>query len=128
MTVWESGRESSLLDAIIAGHKTIEGRLNKGKFAEYQVGDIVKLRRDIRDDDGVLHDGEPDAVRVKIIAIRTYSDFLTMVRTEGYQRVIPSAVSAEEAAAEYNRFYSPEDQARYGVLAIQIAPLTDDVA
>ena len=28
MTTWESGRESSLLDDIIAGRKTIEGRLN----------------------------------------------------------------------------------------------------
>ena len=54
MKVWESGRESSLLDDIIAGRKIIEGRLNRGKFAKYSVGDIVSLRRDHRDNRGIL--------------------------------------------------------------------------
>lgn len=120
MSAWESGRESGLLDDIIAGRKTIEGRLNKGKFAQYRPGDIVKLRRDVRDEHGVLHDGEPDAVRVTVVAVREYPDFLTMVTSEGYEKVIPSARSASEAADEYNKYYSAADQAKYGVLAIEI--------
>ena len=47
--IWESGRESRLLDEMIAGRKTIEGRLCRGKFAQYAPGDIVNLRRDFRD-------------------------------------------------------------------------------
>jgi len=120
MTTWESGRESGLLDDIIAGHKTIEGRLGRGKFAEYRVGDLVSLRRDYRDEQGTLHDGEPGAATVEITAVRRYNSFLEMVSTEGYQRVIPSASSPQEAADEYNRFYSAEDQSKYGVLAIEI--------
>lgn len=123
MAQWESGRESSLLDDIIAGRKTIEGRLNKGKFAEYAVGDTVSLRRDIRGDDGVLRDGTPDAAVVEVVAIRTYPDFLSMVTAEGFLNVIPSAASAQEAADEYNKYYPAEDQGRYGVLAIQVRPL-----
>ena len=119
--MWESGRESGLLDDIIAGRKTIEGRLKRGKFAEYRVDDIIKLRRDIRDEDGVLRDGESDQARVKIVGIREYPDFLSMCRFEGYERVIPSAKSAEAAANEYNKFYSAEQQAEYGVLAIEVA-------
>lgn len=120
MSTWESGRESDLLDDIIAGRKTIEGRLNKGKFADYQVGDIVHLRRDIRGEDGILRDGEPHAAKVEIIGIRTYPTFLSMVEAEGYRRVIPRARSAEEAASEYDEFYSREDQEKYGVLAIEV--------
>ena len=120
MTAWESGRESGLLDEIIAGRKTIEGRLNRSKFAEYQVGDIVSLRRDMRDEDGVLRDGMSDAVRVMVVAIRQYPDFTSMIATEGYEKVIPNAVNAQEAADEYNKYYSAEDQARFGVLAIEI--------
>ncbi len=82
MTVWESGRESALLDEIIAGRKTVEGRLNRGKFAEYRPGDIVKLRRDYRDEAGALQDGEPDAVRVEVLAIRQYHDFFSMIEAE----------------------------------------------
>ncbi len=119
MNIWESGRESRLLDDIIAGRKTVEGRLNKGKFAEYRPGDVVKLRRDYRDEMGVLRDGEPDAVQVEVLAVRRYSDFLSMVTAEGYKKVIPYARNAQEAADEYNRYYSAEDQASYGVLAVE---------
>lgn len=117
---WQAGRESHLLDDIIAGRKTIEGRLNRGKFAEYRVGDIVSLRRDQRDEQGILHDGKSDAARVKIVAIRRYGTFLEMVGAEGYKRIIPSAGSVEAAAAEYDKYYAAEDQQRYGVLAIEV--------
>lgn len=123
MSVWESGRESRLLDEIIAGRKTVEGRLNKGKFAEYCVGDEVRLRRDYRDENGVLQDGELDAARVNVVAIRHYPDFLSMVKAEGYRRVIPDAVDIQAAADEYNKYYSADDQAYYGVLAIQVKML-----
>ena len=120
MTEWESGRESELLDVIIAGRKTIEGRLNRDKFAKYRVGDVIKIRRDYRGADGVLRDGEPDAARVQIVAIRHYDTFFDMVGAEGFARVIPRATTIEEAASEYNRYYSAGDQAHYGVLAIEI--------
>ena len=120
MTLHTSGRESALLDDIIAGRKTIEGRLNKGKFTDYKVGDTVSLRRDYRDSEGVLHDGESNAALVEIVAIRRYQSFLEMVTTEGYRSVIPSANSAEQAAAMYSQYYSAKDQAEYGVLAIEI--------
>lgn len=120
MARWESGRESGLLDDIIAGRKTIEGRLDKGKFAQYRVGDEVGLRRDYRNEQGVLEDGEPNAAVVEIVALRTYSTFLAMVTEEGYKNVIPSAQSSQQAADEYNKYYSAEDQAHYGVLAIEV--------
>ncbi len=120
---WQTGRETHLLYDIIACRKTIEGRLNKGKFSEYRPGDTVSLRRDYRDKNGVLQDGEPDAARVEIVAIRQYPTFLEMVKTEGYEKVIPSAANATVAADEYNRYYRTEDQALYGVLAIEVRPI-----
>lgn len=120
MATWESGRESALLDEIIAGRKTVEGRLNRSKFAEYRVGDTINLRRDIRQPNGELADGEPGAATVQIVAIRKYETFLAMVSAEGFLKVIPFAGSAQEAADEYNKYYSAEDQAKYGVLAIEV--------
>lgn len=109
-----------MLDAIIDGRKTIEGRLNRGKFAQYQPGDIVELRRDIRGTDGILHDGDVAEIRVRVVAVRPYASFLEMIKAEGYQRVIPDATSPEDAANEYDKYYSAEDQQKYGVLAIQV--------
>ncbi len=87
MTIWESGRESNLLDDIIAGRKTIEGRLNRGKFAEYKPGDQVWLRRDYRDENGTLQDGEPRQVLVQVTAIRKYKTSFEMVTAEGFSRL-----------------------------------------
>lgn len=120
MTQWESGRESHWLDEIIAGRKTIEGRLNKGKFAQYCVGDTVSLRRDYRNEAGELIDGEPDAARVEIIAIRRYASFLEMITAEGIKNVLPGYETAEAGAKEYEHYYSKEDQKKYGVLAIGV--------
>ncbi len=119
MKIWESGRESKLLDEIIAGRKTIEGRLNRGKFAKYKPGDQVWLRRDYRDEQGVLRDGEARKVLVDVVAVRHYETSLAMVTAEGFEKVIPYAQSPEQAALEYDKFYSAEDQAKYGVLAIE---------
>jgi len=94
--------------------------LNKGNFAEYTIGDVIELRRGYRGEDGVLRDGEPNQARAEIIGIRRYGSFLEMVRAEGYRRVVPDAVSADTAAALYDTYYTAADQARYGVLAIEI--------
>ena len=102
MKTWESGRESSLLDDIIAGRKTIEGRLNRGKFAEYKIDDQIWLRRDHRDENGILHDGEPHVTLVKITDIIHYKSFLDMANTEDFKTITPSAQSAQETANEYN--------------------------
>ena len=120
MNTWESGRESHLLDQIIAGLKTIEGRLNRDKFSQYKIGDLIWLRRDIRDNDGILHDGELHVAQVKIIDIRHYKTFLELTTKENFRNVIPDAKDAISAADEYNKFYSKSDQDRYGVLAIEI--------
>lgn len=119
MTIWESGRESSILDDIIAGRKTIEGRLDRDKFAKYQPGDRVWLRRDYRDTNGVLQDGEPRQALIEVIAVRKYQTFLEMVSGEGYQRVMPRAGSAEHAATSYDTYYAAADQKKFGVLAIE---------
>jgi len=120
MKIWTSGRESTHLDAILAGKKTVEGRLARGKFAEYAVGDIVELRRDFRDDSGELQDGPSAQARVRVTAIHWYQTFREMLESEGLSNVLPGVGSLDEAVAEYAKYYSPDEQARYGVLGIVI--------
>ncbi len=123
--VYVSGRESKLLDDIIAGRKTVEGRLNKGKFKKYKPGDIILLRRDYRDKTGILTDGNKVDAKVIVVSIKKYINFTEMAQKEGYIKMIPNAKSAKEAASEYNKYYSAEDQFKYGVLAIRIKLMID---
>lgn len=120
MNVWEFGLETTPFEAVVAGQKTIEGRLNKGKFAEFATGDIIKVRADYRDDQGNRHDGEPDAARLKIVAIRKYPDFAAMVKGEGYKRVSATPISEEATIDGYSNYYPLIDQTKYGVLAIEV--------
>lgn len=55
--------------------------------------------------------------------MRRYATSLEMVTTEGFKRVIPYAETSEAAAAEYDKYYSTEDQAKYGVLAVDLKVL-----
>ena len=126
MAVWEFGLETIPFEAVVAGRKTIEGRLNMGKFAQFATGDIVKIRKDYRDKQGVIHDGQPDAARVKIVAIRNYANFADLVNIEGVQRVSSVSATPQETVDGYAKYYSLEDQAKYGVLAIEVAVISAD--
>lgn len=130
MTTWEFGLVTESFDAVTAGKKTIEGRLNKGKFAKFAIGDIVEIRKDYRDKNGDIQDGEPNAARVEVVAIRRYPDFAAMVKAEGYKQVAARPASEEDTIAGYEKFYSVEDQAKYGVLAIEVKVIEvgDDAA
>jgi ASC-1-like (ASCH) protein len=120
MNIWYSGRESYLVDDIIAGHKTIEGRLKRGKFANYAVGDIVMLRRDYRDKNGVLQDGADYDTKVQITNIKQYGSFKDMFKYEDYRQALPRDGGLKEVIETYYKYYTKEEQQKYGVLAIHI--------
>lgn len=46
----EIGIESSLVEAIRNGHKTVKGRLGKPRFLKIQPGDTLLIREDIWND------------------------------------------------------------------------------
>lgn len=120
MKTWQAGREKSLLEDIKAGRKTVEGRLYRDKFAEYKAGDHVSLRADTYDSDGTLFKEEPNQALVEITKIDRYNTFADMLNQIGYQKVVPRAGSTEQALAEYAKYYSPADEAKYGVVAVHV--------
>ncbi len=123
MSIWEFGLTDEPLAAIKTRAKTIEARLNTGKFAQFAPEDVVHVRRDAFDADGATQDGEPDVMRLKVVAVRRYADFAALLHAEGWRRVIPWVDSDEAALSEFEKYYSPEKQAAYGVVAIEIVPM-----
>ncbi len=92
---------------ILAGKKTVEGRLNKGKFFELQVGDILKIN---------------DLVEYTVLEKNIYSSFREMIEQTGLENVIPDKNTIEEALEIYYKFYTKEDELTYGVVGIKITP------
>jgi ASC-1-like (ASCH) protein len=95
------------LSFIKSGQKTIEGRLNKGKFGSLEVGDIL-----------VLSSGSN--LQFEVIGKREYKTFQEMIISEGIERVIPDKTSIEDAVDVYYRFYTPKQEQEFGVLAVEI--------
>ena len=95
---------------IINGSKTIEGRLNKGKFATIEKGDIVLLgEKEI-----------PFLVAEKTI----YDTFEQMIYFEGIKNVMPDKKDTAEVLKVYYKYYTPEQENKFGVVAIKIKKST----
>ncbi|MFA5000021.1 MAG: ASCH domain-containing protein [Patescibacteria group bacterium] len=97
------------LSFILNGQKTVEGRLNKGKFKELKVGDKLSIG--------------PDEKLFIVDQINNYDGFRNMIIGEGLKNVIPDKNTLEEAEAVYYKFYTKEQEKEFGVIAIRIKML-----
>ena len=99
------GLKQQWFDYIKNQIKTIEGRLNKGIFAKLKVGDTIIFK----------------SKKMKIITtityIKKYSNFKTMLKSETLEKVLPNVESINDGVDIYHQYYSPDDEAKYGVLA-----------
>lgn len=106
MKIVDINVQEPYLTSILSGKKTVEGRLNKGKFLELQVGDVLRINN------------ESD---FRVIAKNVYSNFREMIEKEGLNNVIPDKKAIDDAVMIYYKFYSKEDEQKYGVVGIKIA-------
>ncbi len=98
--------------AILQGTKTIEMRLNDPKRRKIKKGDIIVFENTTTKQN----------MNCVVLNIASYMDF-----KELYQNYLPTALgySVGEVADEKDMYayYSKEDIALYGVLAIEICPI-----
>ena len=93
---------------IKSGKKIIEGRLNKGSFQELKKGDIVHWKN------------IDNIIKTKIISIHHHKDFEKMLKAHRLYNVLPNVRTYKDGVKVYNKFFSPFDVKKYGVLAIKI--------
>jgi ASC-1-like (ASCH) protein len=86
--------------------KRIEGRLNKGTFAELQKGEIVKF----------VNNNDSFTVKIKkIIKYDTFKDYLSQ---EGLKRTLPNIKTIDEGCNIYYKYYTKEQEKEFKILAI----------
>jgi len=61
-----------------------------------------------------------DHVLTKIVGKRAYSTFKEYLETEGLDKCLPGIETIEDGVGVYYKYYTPEDEAKYGVLAIEL--------
>lgn len=91
---------------ILSGEKTVEGRLNKGKFTDLKIWDILEL--------------DDTWKKLEVINLTLYPSFKAMLENEGLRDVLPWIANIEEGIAIYHQFYTPAQEAEFGVVAIHI--------
>jgi ASC-1-like (ASCH) protein len=101
---------------IKASKKTIEGRLNKGIFTNLKPNDIIIWQH--------------EKLKLKVIVkfINHYGSFKEMLLSEGLPKVLPTIPSIENGVNIYHKYFSPDEEEKYGVVAIgmQIINEQDD--
>lgn len=91
---------------ILSGEKTVEGRLNKGKFTDLKIGDILQFE---------------DTWEVfEVIDLSHYPRFQIMLEQEGLKHVLPWIQSIDTGVAIYHQFYTSAQETEFGVVAIHI--------
>ena len=96
------------LSLIESGEKKVEGRLFKNTFIKLKKGDKI-----------IFFNKEKN-IKVSILDLTRYTNFRSMLLTEGISRVTPLSNNLETSLSIYRKYYSKYDELRYGVLAITI--------
>lgn len=118
----EIGIDSTLVEAIKNGDKTIEIRLAKPRFLLIQEDDILSIREDFYYEGDVL-ESLPHALEVKVTQVIYFESFKEAFDAINYEAAVPSAKSAEGAVKKYREFYSVEEENEFGVVAFSIEPV-----
>ena len=110
MDLYEINVQEPYYTYIVNGQKTVESRLNKGKFSRMQVSDYL-----------LINNGS----KFKVERKTNYDSFLEMVKAEGAENVVPDKKEIEEAANVYYKFFTKEQEREFGVVAIEISEVEE---
>ena len=90
------------------GKKTIEGRLNKGKFKDMKIGDIISFVNDA------------NKVKVQIINKIKYNTFEEYLLMEGLKRTLPNIKTIKDGLDVYYSYYTKNQEKEHKIVAIEI--------
>lgn len=98
-----------VFEIVKKGEKDIEVRLNDEKRKKLQVGDtLIFLKRPLED----------EKIIKKVKKIEYYDDFEELVNHYEMKRIYLEGYTKEKYLKEMSRFYTKEEQDKYGVVAI----------
>ena len=97
------------------GEKTVEVRLNDEKRQAVKVGDVIVFE---------CKEGVADAIAAQVVALHHFDRFAELFASVLLSKTGCTGMTAKEAAESLYRYYTKEQEERYGVLGIEIKCLT----
>lgn len=91
---------------VVSGLKTVEGRLNKGKFVQMKKGNTIIIN------------GQYKTKITKIVKYKTFRDYL---EKETLAKTLPGVYTIDDGVAVCRQYYTEVDEWEFGVIAIHLA-------
>ena len=108
--MFECHLDEDVLEVVKKGIKNVEVRVYDEKRRKMKIGDeIVFLKRPL----------EEEKIVTRIVDLKVFKDFNELVNNYDIKRLYLDTFSKEEFINLLGRFYSKEEQEKYGVVAIE---------
>ena len=101
------------LSLIDMGIKRVEGRINKGKFAELQENDIIEWHNEDFKERKIL------TKVVKKVIYKNFEEYLKHEKSKGFNP-LPGMPSLDHELSVYYKYYTKEKEKEFGVVAVRI--------
>lgn len=97
-------------DLIKRGLKTVEGRLNKNDFAKMRVNDkVIFFNKELNQE-----------FSAQITKIENFKTFEEMITKNTLAKVLPTIDTIDNGVQVYYKYYTPEQETQFGVVAIHV--------
>jgi ASC-1-like (ASCH) protein len=83
----------------------------------------LKIEKTIEKGDTIKIKNGDEYVMVKIKKINKYESFEEYLSQEGLKRTLPGIITIKDGNDIYHKFYTPEQEIEFGILAIKIKRL-----
>ena len=111
MSIYEKNLSEPWFSLIKLGIKKVEGRLNKGDFANMNIGDFILFTNNEL--------GFERKFKIEIKNISYYDNFKTYLENETLDKCLPSIDNIEDGLKVYNEYYNKIDELKYKIKAFR---------
>jgi ASC-1-like (ASCH) protein len=109
MSIYKKNLSEPWFSLIKLGIKDVEGRLNKGDFANMNIGDFILFTNNEL--------GFERKFKIVIKNISYYDNFQTYLENETLERCLPCIDNIEDGLNVYYKYYKKSDELEYKIKA-----------
>ena len=109
MSIYEKNLSEPWFSLIKLKIKKVEGRLNKGDFANMNIGDFILFTNNEL--------GFERKFKIEIKGTSYYENFQTYLETETLERCLPGIEDIENGLNVYYKYYKKSDELEYKIKA-----------
>lgn len=110
MTIYEKHVSEPWFSLMKLRIKTVEGRLNKGDFANMNIGDVIVFTNNEL--------GFERKFEMEIKNIKRYDNFQTYLENETLEKCLPGIDNMEDGLNVYYKYYKKCDESEYKIKAL----------